>query len=37
MMPYPIAIGGQPIVFQLHSNIEKDSINEKGLVAKTSA
>jgi hypothetical protein len=37
MMPYPTMTGGCQIVVQLCSNLEKDLVNEKGMVDETSA
>jgi hypothetical protein len=37
MMSYPMATYGHLIVIPIQSNLEKDSINEKGLVVETSA
>jgi hypothetical protein len=34
---YPIVTSGFPLVVQLCSNPKEDSVNEKGLVAETSA
>jgi hypothetical protein len=37
MMSYPTAIGGHPLVIQPCSNIEEDSVKEKGPVVETLA